>query len=490
MGFANNSKNGLTAAAVFVATVILVWFGWGLTPWWPLMWFAPLPALWFSLRSSWRVAGLVTFASWLAGNLIFFRYFHQLGQSPIAWLANFGGLALLATVGVLLFRALVLRGAVWSGIVALASLWVSADWLRYWISPHGTAADLAYTQLKFLPFLQLASVTGPWGMSFVLLLVPAAAAAAWHLWDRNPEQAKRVTVVVGGLLLIILGFGQLRLNLARQQASVKVGLAVSDAPENDLVASGPDAPRLLQEYAAQAKALAARGAQVVVLPEKIAVVHDSDAATDDAFFQPIADAANITIVVGQLHISPGANGTLRYNRAQVYSPHEATASYDKEHMLPPFESNLTVGTQHLTMPRDGALWGVAICKDMDFTSMGRAYGSLGAGLLLVPAWDFNMDRTFHGHMEIMRGVEGGFSIVRAAKNGYLTVSDDRGRVLAETRSDSASFATLLADVPVGHEHTLYQTLGDWFAWLAVAILAVVIARSLLLLRRKPGVSSR
>jgi len=432
----------------------------------------------------------VAFVSWLVGNLVFFTYFHRLGQSPIAWLANFGSLALLATVGVLLFRALVLRGAVWSGIAALASLWVSVDWLRYWTTPHGTAADLAYTQLKFLPFLQLASVTGPWGMSFVLLFVPTAAVVVWHLRQRDPEQAKRVAYVVGGLLLIILGFGQLRLNLTGQQTTVKVGLAVSDAPENDDVASGPDAQRLLQEYAAQAKALAARGAQVVVLPEKIAVVHDNDAATDDAFFQPIADAAGVAIVVGELHLSPGANGTLRYNRAQVYSPHTTTASYDKEHMLPPFESNLTVGTQHLTLPRGGTTWGVAICKDMDFTSMGRAYGSLGAGLLLVPAWDFNMDRTFHGHMEIMRGVESGFSIVRAAKNGYLTVSDDRGRVLAETRSDSAPFVTLLADVPVGHEHTVYQVLGDWFAWLAVAIFAGVVARSLLLLRREPGVSSR
>jgi len=484
MEFANNSKYGLTAAAVFAATVILVWFGWGLTPWWPLMWLAPVPALWFSLRSSWPVAGLVAFASWMAGNLVFFTYFHRLGQSPIAWVANFGSLALLVAAGVLLFRALVLRGAVWSAIVALASMWVSVDWLRYWTTPHGTAADLAYTQLKFLPFLQLASVTGPWGMSFLLLVVPAAAVAAWHMRERAPEQAKRVACAVGGLLLMVLGFGLLRLNLAGQQSTVKVGLAVSDAPENDDVVGGADALRLLQEYAAQAKALAARGAQVVVLPEKIAVVHDVDAAADDAFFQPIADAAGVTIVVGELHLSPGVNGTLRYNRAQVYSPHAAVASYDKEHMLPPFESNLTVGTQQVTMTRGDATWGVAICKDMDFTSTGHVYGRLGTGLLLVPAWDFNMDRAFHGHMEIMRGVESGFSIVRAAKNGYLTVSDDRGRVLAEARSDAAPFSTLLADVPVGHERTVYQVLGNWIAWMAVGALVFVVIRALALLRAR------
>ena len=77
-----------------------------------------------------------------------------------------------------------------------------------------------------------------------------------------------------------------------------------------------------------------------------------------------------------------------------------------------------------------------ICKDMDFTLLSRRYGEAGAGLMLVPAWDFNLDRSWHGHIAIMRGVEDGFSIVRAAKNGYLTVSDNRGRILAQTRSDS------------------------------------------------------
>jgi apolipoprotein N-acyltransferase len=77
-------------------------------------------------------------------------------------------------------------------------------------------------------------------------------------------------------------------------------------------------------------------------------------------------------------------------------------------------------------------------------------------------------------MSIMRGVEDGFSIARAAKQGYLTVSDDRGRILAETQSDSAPFATLVADVPVVHDTTLYLLLGDWFAWLVLATLVFTL----------------
>lgn len=76
----------------------------------------------------------------------------------------------------------------------------------------------------------------------------------------------------------------------------------------------------------------------------------------------------------------------------------------------------------------------------------------------------------------MRGVESGFSVARAAKNGYLTLSDSRGRILAETRSDSAPFATLVASVPAAHANTLYLLLGDWFAWLALALLLFTLVQ--------------
>ena len=94
--------------------------------------------------------------------------------------------------------------------------------------------------------------------------------------------------------------------------------------------------------------------------------------------------------------------------------------------------------------------------------------------MLVPGWDFNVDRSWHGHMQVMRGVEDGFSVVRTAKDGYLTVSDDRGRIVAERRSNAADFATLLATVPAVHSPTIYLLLGDWFGWLACALLVFAV----------------
>jgi apolipoprotein N-acyltransferase len=113
---------------------------------------------------------------------------------------------------------------------------------------------------------------------------------------------------------------------------------------------------------------------------------------------------------------------------------------------------------------------------MDFMNPARRNGRAGVGLMLVPGWDFNVDGFWHGHIAVMRGVEDGFSVVRAAKNGFLTVTDDRGRVVAERASDAAPMTTLLAEVPAGHEGTLYLLWGDGFAWCAMALCAWVLAR--------------
>jgi apolipoprotein N-acyltransferase len=207
---------------------------------------------------------------------------------------------------------------------------------------------------------------------------------------------------------------------------------------------------------------------VIVLPEKVGVVTDGDVGDADGLFQGLAERTGATIVVGLIQVSGGT----KYNRARVYAPGVAVRTYDKQHMLPPFESDLRPGTALTLMTKGGERWGVEICKDMDFTPLAREYGQAGAGMMLVPAWDFRLDRWWHGHIAVMRGVEDGFSVARASRDGNLTVSDDRGRILAETRSDSATVATLMAEAPAGHEATVFQALGDWFAWIAMGGLAL------------------
>jgi apolipoprotein N-acyltransferase len=77
-------------------------------------------------------------------------------------------------------------------------------------------------------------------------------------------------------------------------------------------------------------------------------------------------------------------------------------------------------------------------------------------------------------MAVLRGVESGFSIARSAKLGLLTATDDRGRILADRNTLAVPFATVIATVPVRHDATIYSRFGDWFAWLDIVVLAVLM----------------
>lgn len=467
-----NSRQLLIGALAVATTAVLVYFGTGLFPKWPLLWFAPLPILLFAQRNSWWATGLSALAGWGIGALnTEYFYGHILHLPAVMQAEVIAGPALLFAISTLVFRDLFRKGLTWTAVLAFPAMLTSLEYGVNLISPHGTFGSLAYSQLNFISFLQLASITGPWGMTFFLLLFSSGIAAALGLMKVSPKHSRRIFLVSTGSIVVILVFGMLRLASAPSGPLVKVGLIASDLPENQgIVDPGAPTERLLREYAATAATLAARGAQVVVMPEKIGVIAESNSREADALLQALADKTNAVIVVGVVDDAP----PFSYNQARVYMPKSGMQTYDKHHMLPPFESQFKVGTTLTTFDEPSGTWGVEICKDMDFTPLSRKYGRRDAGLLLVPAWDFVLDRFQHGHIAVMRGVEDGFSIARTAKQGYLTVSDSRGRILSETQSNSASFATLLVDVPAAHDKTIYLRFGDWFPWLAIAILVVAL----------------
>lgn len=484
MEFERKNASWALGVAAAAATAVLVYFGNGLDPLWPLMWVAPLPVLVFALSSSARRAGAVAFAAMLAGGLNFWHYFRVLQAPPVAWGLNFGLMALVFAAAVLLMRALVRRGSLWSALLALPAVWVAFEFARNrWLWPHGSAACLGYSQLKFLPFLQLASLTGPWGMSFVLLLFAAGAALGISLWRAERGRAVRVLGATAAVVAAVLVFGAVRLEGRQPGPMVNVGLVASDTAWIT-VDPGPPTEQLLGQYAEQAQGLFARGAQVVVIPEDLGVVTKSDVAQVNAIFQPVVDRAGAMLIAGV----NDSTGSVAFNEARVYAAGVPVRTYHKHHLLPPFETSIfTPGQGRLVFSGVGAAasdrWGVEICKDMDFTEPARGYGRAGAGLMLVPGWDFTVDAFWHGHIAVMRAVEDGFSLARTAKHSTMFVADDRGRVIAETPSGAAPFATLVAEVPAGHESTLFQAWGDWFGWLAMALCAGVLVRRWILPRR-------
>jgi apolipoprotein N-acyltransferase len=479
MASAADLRRTVAAPLAVALTAILTWFGTGLHPWWPLLWFAPLPVLVFAAGASWWRAAIVAAIAWLGGTLSLWHALHDVLPLPIAVYAQLcGSEAVAFTLGVLLYRALLRRGAYGFAVIAFPAVRVAFEYLLAISGPHGTFGSLAYTQVEFLSVLQLASVTGPWGITFLVLLLPAALAAAWQLRGAR-GRALRIASAAVAVVALVLAFGAVRLMSDASGPLVRVGLVASDPPTSPQIAGeGAATTALLDAYARSAEALAAQGAQLIVLPEKLGVAVDPGTRDSDARLQALADRTRAAIAVGLVHVA----GASSYNEARIYTPGVPVQVYAKHHLLPPFEP-FEPGTALSLLSQPLGTWGAQICKDMDFTPLSRDYGRAGVALMVVPAWDFGVDGFLHTRMAVMRGVESGFAIVRAAKRGNLTVSDNKGRILAEAASDAAPFSTLLARAPAVHAETLYLRFGNWFAWLALAGLALAIGQLLWRWRR-------
>ena len=308
--------------------------------------------------------------------------------------------------------------------------------------------------MNCLPLLQLASVTGIWGIAFFVLFFSSALAQLIAL-RKLPASIAFTTAAV---FIAIFAFGAFRLTNNPDGRSITIGLAASD--QRPLLGNEAKAAEITDSYVTAIDQLARQGADIIVIPEKTMTTVDY---REGDFYRRMRDAAirNSVIVVAGVDQE---GKPLKHNFAIITSP-SFDALYEKHHMVVGWEDGYEVGTSVVMLPPPHKNIGVQICKDMDFPRFSRAYAGSGAQLLLVPAWDFQVDDWLHGRMAVMRGVESGFAIARSAKQGFMTISDNRGRILFEARSDATGTAHVLGTIRLSRERTFYSRFGDWFAWL-------------------------
>ena len=454
----------LTAGAYFVSS--------GLHRlWWPV-WLAPLPVLLLASRlSAGQAFAVALTARGLAAAFNFWHYIYHVVQFPL-WLTLVTILVPAAAFAfaVAFYRGLLHKGNPWLTMLAFPVAIVAAEYL--FSLSQGTFLNTGYTQLDNLPILQLAAISGLWGIGFSVNLLPAGLAS---LVSAPAKPRLRLAAALAAYYACVLSYGVLRLHSTPQASnSVLVGLVETHAGPRIFPSDAPTSIALMREYASQVQPLAARGAQIVVFPEMSALIPDSASPKIDALFQQAARDAHVQVLLGILHITDHGG----YNEGRLYSATgEIETVYLKHHLVPTWESRSTPGTEISVLPQPTGKIGIEICRDMDYPELARRYAKQHVGLVLVPAWDqgTGVDAAWHGHLSLMRGVENGFTMVRDAKVGLLTASDDRGRILAEesTHSDG-SLVTMLATVPVRHDSTLYQKWGDWFAWFDLAALAALL----------------
>ncbi len=473
------------------------------------------------------LTGFLFFAGLLPAILLLYPY-ANIFATLVGYLLLVGYTALYFAVFAVLMRFVPRRSSVLFSLSA-ACIWTALEWVRSWLITGFPWGSIGYSQWNNLPGIQIASLVGVHGISFVIVFFNASIATV--LCNRHHWRQEIRTVVLPLILtLFCFGYGILQLQNAtpldkRTNATsqtnaetLKVALIPGNIPQLqkwDL----RQFPKILQRYIELTHKASEAGPALIVWPE---TATRSRALTGEwptyyrRFSQMLRDigipillgtanTGETDTAIGQFSKSGKKRDTKIYNRVLSIAPDgKIHGDYAKMHLVPfgeyvpladllpdfipnfiqfePFAHGKTVNllpvfdVKNKTNTRKIEV-GASICFESVFPDEFRSPVKMGASVMGI----FTNDAWFKGtafpelHLSMapFRAIENRIAVFRCANGGFTCVVDKFGRITTPLITPNTAQEILIATVPLlsstEHKQTLYTRYGDWFPILCALI---------------------
>ena len=475
---------------------------------------------------AWLAVGLLLLASAGAGRLesLLYGFLHGVVFYPVVltWVAavlhRYGHLSWWTATGLVGLIGIVggVVSSVFSASVAFVSrkenglacllapfLWVALEFARTHLPFIGFPWNLTgYAASGNLALLQLTTVTGIYGLTFLIAAYSSLLTYALLTGTRSPRTA---AIVVTGVLLLLAEGGKYL--VPRTTPHFAAHLVQTNFPQSERYPAN-----WLELHAADLGELerisidGAKGSPgLVVWPEVPAPFSLQEPQFEQRALRVAHDSAS-DFLVGVVDWKRSASGIWQAsNSAALLDPAgQRIFIYDKIHLVPFGEyvplrrwitfagrltadvSDFTPGTEYrvgrlpLTQtpfPSPERKFAVFICYEAIFPSEVRRFVANGAQLLMNISNDGWFGRSAapeqHLMMARVRAVENRRWLLRDTNNGYTVSIDPYGRIVALLSTDVRG--QLSAPYDFRTDLTLYSRFGDWFAWLCVFFSAGMLA---------------
>ncbi len=450
------------------------------------------------------------------------------------WIYNtmrqYGGVGTLAALGLLLLFCLYLaiyHGAFGLLISLLASptdgdgpnpfsrqvlllapfAWVAVELARTRIT--GFPWDLlGISQVDNIPLSHIATVTGVYGLSFEIMVVNTALAAAFVIRSERGQRSKRKPLLLAtAAAIVVLQAGRLisppavptdhTARLVQQNIPVLQGSEWTkeyfDGTLRDLSVVSLTAPSLsLPGQDPSKRGASSPHPDLIVWPESPAPFY----TTDPSFRETVSNIARESqswMLVGSLGTLNAAqsptHATQLFNSGSVLSPDgEWGDRYNKMHLVPfgeyvPFKrvfgfaggltqevGDFSPGTSRAPLQTASKL-GVFICYESIFPDEIRQLAANGAEVFVNISNDgwYGDSGAYAQHLKQarMRAVENDRWLLRDTNTGVTAAIDPFGRVVSTIPRKVR--AALDAGYALTNVTTFYTRHGDWFAYLCAII---------------------
>jgi apolipoprotein N-acyltransferase len=470
--------------------------------------FALVPLFWALQGRSLKAAfwlGLINGLAFYFGLLYWIVYVtHVFGKMPLPMAL---GVLLLLAGYLSLYRAVWALGVSWGETRGLnllwwtPALWVALEFGQTYIIT-GFPWELLGNGLYSHPLLlQVADLTGVYGLSFLIVLVNAALYRLIFAGRGfKAAQLVRQAAVVCLILALWLGYGWYRLEAVRKLEAASPKLKVAVAQGN--IKQGEKwqkemVQKTLDRYAELTRKV--KGSQFIIWPETSAPFFFLRTPDLDARVKEIAQESGGCLLFGAPAWELTPQGERYFNRAFLLSPQGMVLGYyDKAHLVPygeyvplqrffpfirkmvPMVGDFAEGPVGATVSLPEGAVGPLVCYESIFPNLARAQVANGAHLLVNitnDAWFGKTSAAYqHLSMAVLRAVENHVCLARAANTGISAFIDAQGRILWQ--SDLYVPDAHALELPWLRGVSLYTRIGDVFAWACVIVagLALIVSR--------------
>ena len=364
-------------------------------------------------------------------------------------------------------------------------------------SPFGTFGAVAYTQRDFLPIMQIASVTGLWGITFI---IGWFASLVNYIWE-NGFKLNRFALASASVLGIIvaLGFGRTVLPAQPTQTAIIAGFSLPDGKLREVLSQPHHAAGFRQavnelhtEELNQIRSMAENGAVMVSMQEAAGMGMTDQVEALIANASALAKEQGIYIILPILDVEKSPVE----NVVHIIDPNGDVVLTHVKYGGNQFEGSLKGDGVLQTVATPYGKISAVICWDADFPNVIKQAGEQDVDLLFVPSNDWLGAKDIHDGMASFRAVENGMSMFRQTGSGVSSVIDAYGRTLQRLdmfkTSDTGNFASLqTVTTPIGSVNTLYPVIGDvvgnvMLILLAGLLLGLLWKRSKISVRAEAG----
>jgi len=412
-------------------------------------------------------------------------------------------------------------------IITSPVLWVSSEYLRSHAGFMGLPlALLGHTQYLNLPILQIASYTGAYGISFIIVLANSAVADLLSHWIDSKQKKQRVFLrynpvygVLAAFLFIsvvwVAGWKSLPSSLSGKSFTVAV---VQGNISQEIKWNREYRKQILSRYEDLSKVAVKSKPHLVAWPETSTpgfILKDIDLLR---YMVSITRRFQTYFLVGSAEYPKFGDKFVKKNRsgntALFFSPEgKILGQYVKIRLLPfgeyvPYEgivpwpefivsrkTNFHVaGTEPSLFAVDGSEFSTLICWEILFPELTRAAVKKGAGFVVNisnEAW-FGESAFPYQFLTtcVFRAVENRVNLVRATNTGISCFIDPYGRITSRITNGGKDIfveGTLTGEIFLSPPGTFYTRYGDAFAYGCIAFSMGLVIWSFL---RKPSRSAK